>query len=105
MSAKIQLGYALGLYDALTRHDLEIFNEIRNVFAHAPHNVTFRNKRLADRTTGLFAIKENLKSGDVISGRDAFDTAIRHYFVPFNLIKHQRYKKLPRQRKREDDLT
>lgn len=91
MSGKIQVGYALGLYGPKTRHDLEVFNEIRNVFAHAAHNITFKNKRLMDRASGLFALKY---ATDNEVGRDAFDVAIRHYFVPFALLRPDGFKKM-----------
>lgn len=93
MSGKIQMGYAMGIYGPRTRHDLEIFNEIRNVFAHAPHNVTFKNKHLMNRTKGLWVMRYDPEAEP---GRDAFDMAMRHYFVPFSLVGHDRYKALPR---------
>lgn len=93
MSGKIMMGYALGLYGPRTRHDLAVFNEIRNAFAHSAHDLTFRNKHLRDRTKGLHAMKPYLRVGAAIPGRDAFDSAIRHYSVPFSMAVHERHGK------------
>jgi DNA-binding MltR family transcriptional regulator len=90
MSGKILMGYALGLYGPQTRHDLEIFNEIRNAFAHAAHNLTFKNRHLTNRTTGLHCMMPYLKNGDAEPGRDAFMQAIRRFYVPFSAISHNR---------------
>src|SRR5262249_54463894 len=89
-SAKIKLGYALGFYGPRTRHDFLIFNEIRNAFAHAPHPLTFKNKSIANRTTGLFVVSRRLKTGDIDPGREAFANAIRHYSVIFTMLPHPR---------------
>jgi hypothetical protein len=40
-SAKIKLSYALGLFGAQTRYDLDTIKEIRNVFSHATAGASF----------------------------------------------------------------
>ena len=52
-SAKNQIAYAFGLIGPKTKHDLDILNEVRNVFGHAAHGVTFRNHAIKNRLTGL----------------------------------------------------
>jgi hypothetical protein len=39
--AKIQLGYAIGLYGVIVRKDLDIIRRIRNAFAHAKKPISF----------------------------------------------------------------
>lgn len=40
-SAKILLGYVLGVYGPKFRHDLDLIRELRNGFAHVRHALTF----------------------------------------------------------------
>lgn len=55
LSAKIQIAAAFGLIGPKTKHDLDILNEVRNVFGHAAHGVSFRNRSIKNRLTGLHA--------------------------------------------------
>jgi DNA-binding MltR family transcriptional regulator len=55
-SAKICIAYALGLIGRKTKHDLETINEVRNAFAHAAQSITFRNKQIRARMSGLHAM-------------------------------------------------
>jgi DNA-binding MltR family transcriptional regulator len=48
-AAKIRLAYAFGIIGPISRKDLATINDIRNVFAHSPHNVTFKDKALFAR--------------------------------------------------------
>jgi DNA-binding MltR family transcriptional regulator len=41
LSAKIRVGYALGLYDSESAEDLECIREIRNAFAHTVWDIKF----------------------------------------------------------------
>lgn len=47
-SQKIEMGYALGLYDEEVRHDLNIVRTIRNAFAHTEKPINFRTKEVKD---------------------------------------------------------
>jgi DNA-binding MltR family transcriptional regulator len=40
-SAKIRMGFALGLYGERTFHDLELLRELRNLFAHGKLAIDF----------------------------------------------------------------
>jgi hypothetical protein len=66
-SGKIRLAYALGIIGPKARHDLAAINEIRNVFAHARHNLTFKSKRLRERIDGMHMVASrkycNLRPG------------------------------------------
>src|SRR5258708_40156 len=42
-SARIKIGYALGIYDRQFRRDLDMIRAIRNVFAHAHGHVDFNS--------------------------------------------------------------
>ena len=50
-SAKLQISSAFGLIGPKTKHDLQILNEVRNVFGHAAHGITFRNRAIKNRLT------------------------------------------------------
>ena len=47
-SSKINIAFALGLYDEETRRGLHNIKQIRNEFAHAPIPVKFDSKKIAD---------------------------------------------------------
>jgi hypothetical protein len=46
--SKMMLGYALGLYDDVFRHNLDICRQIRNAFAHAKKLITFDHELIVD---------------------------------------------------------
>jgi hypothetical protein len=56
-SAKIWIGYALGLYGPKAKHDLETIKDIRNVFAHTAQHVTFINRRIVTRCKGMHFVQ------------------------------------------------
>jgi DNA-binding MltR family transcriptional regulator len=56
-SAKIRLGYALGIYGRKTRHDLDVVREIRNAFAHAQKVITFENQEIANLCSGFHCLQ------------------------------------------------
>jgi DNA-binding MltR family transcriptional regulator len=58
-SAKIHMGYALGLFGPETRHDLTLIKDIRNVFAHNAHGYSFRTKRIKDKCLGFHITKRH----------------------------------------------
>lgn len=58
LSAKIHLGYMLGLYDREVRKDLESLRQIRNVFAHARRAVDFSTPEIAEECARLRVCKQ-----------------------------------------------
>jgi hypothetical protein len=46
-SNKILVGYALGLFGSIFRHDLDLIRELRNGFAHARHPMTLSTPQVA----------------------------------------------------------
>jgi hypothetical protein len=46
-SAKIRLAYAINILGPIAYHDLMLINDIRNVFAHSLHKVSFSNEHVA----------------------------------------------------------
>jgi DNA-binding MltR family transcriptional regulator len=55
-SGKIQIALAFGVIDPVTGDDLNIIRDIRNVFGHASHGVTFRNASIRRRLGQLHAL-------------------------------------------------
>ena len=53
LSAKIAMGYALGLYGPQTRADLDLIRSVRNDFAHTPDPIFFADKRIAAKCKKL----------------------------------------------------
>ena len=53
LSAKIRIVRAFGLIGPRTAHNFEILNDIRNVFAHSARILTFRNRKIQNRLTGI----------------------------------------------------
>ena len=58
-SAKIQIAYALGIIGPQTKHDLTTIKDIRNVFAHAHQDITFRNLSIRRRCLGMHIVQRN----------------------------------------------
>jgi hypothetical protein len=56
-SAKIDIGWALNLYDAAVREDLHRIRKIRNKFAHELHVRTFDDPEVRGYCDGLVGIK------------------------------------------------
>jgi DNA-binding MltR family transcriptional regulator len=46
--AKIRAAYALGVYGPMTRDDLVVISQIRNVFAHAPRAISFKMTEISE---------------------------------------------------------
>jgi hypothetical protein len=53
LSAKIVIGYALGLFGPLTRADLEIIRAVRNDFAHTAGPILFTDPEIANKCNRL----------------------------------------------------
>ena len=68
-SAKIDIAFALGLYDEENRKGLHKIRRIRNEFAHAPMPIKFNNEKIADMCSKL----------PCISSSDADDTFRERY--------------------------
>ena len=62
-SAKIWIGYALGIYGPKAKHDLETIKDIRNVFAHATQHITFKNRQIVARCKGMHFVQRRLAPG------------------------------------------
>jgi topoisomerase IA-like protein len=48
ISAKIRMGYAVGLFGEETKNNVDIIRIMRNVFAHAPSPVKFSTVEIED---------------------------------------------------------
>ena len=51
--AKVDIAFALGLYDRKTRKDLHTVGEIRNKFAHSPEPMEFDHEKVAAKCRKL----------------------------------------------------
>jgi hypothetical protein len=82
-SAKIKMGYALGIYGKEMRHDLETVNRIRNVFAHSVQEVTFKNRRIVNAIYGMHVIKplEGKRGSRLVLARSNFLGATRIFHL------------------------
>src|SRR5262249_27342222 len=56
--AKIRIAYALGLVHRNPYRALLLINDIRNVFAHSLHRITFRNKLVAEDCRKLASLSD-----------------------------------------------
>jgi len=59
-SARIRIGYALGLFDRFIRDDLETIREIRNAFAHTKKVISFDSAEVSTVCTRLI-LAENVE--------------------------------------------
>jgi DNA-binding MltR family transcriptional regulator len=62
-AVKVRIAYAFGIIGPVTRRDLTLINEIRNVLAHSPHNVTLRNEELFQKVLNLRVISVFVERG------------------------------------------
>jgi DNA-binding MltR family transcriptional regulator len=62
-AVKVRIAYAFGIIGPVSRSDLTLINEIRNVFAHSPHNVTLRNEQLFEKVLRLNVISVYVEGG------------------------------------------
>jgi hypothetical protein len=60
-SAKINLGYAVGILTSDMRRDLDNIRHIRNRFAHTPQPLKFRDTKIKNWATSLITGKEQRK--------------------------------------------
>ena len=95
-SAQIRLAYALEYITDSQYADLLLINDIRNVFAHSLHDITFNHPSLA-QDCGKFTVRapehtfseENKKRWPFVY----FVNAIFFYSICFNFLKLQNTKK------------
>ena len=67
-SAKIRIGYAIGIYGPGTKDELDCIRRIRNAFAHTKHLVTFKTPEIVTACARLkipdeFIYPDHLKNG------------------------------------------
>jgi len=60
--AKIDIGFALGLYNAKTRFDLHVIRSIRNDFAHAVEDITFADNEVIRKCEKLSSKNERQRA-------------------------------------------
>jgi hypothetical protein len=72
MSAKVKVLYALGIIDDDLRRELELLREIRNIFAHTSHRISFSDATIAAKIAHLQIALSDEKSGPMASGGGKF---------------------------------
>jgi hypothetical protein len=87
-SAKIWAGYALGLYGPKAKHDLEAIKDIRNAFAHSPHHLDFRSRKIAAKCYSMHYILRRSVNGRRPRGsaRDHFLDATRVFGMLLSVL-------------------
>jgi len=83
-SAKIRLGYALGVYGKKTRNDLNLIQTVRNTFAHSPRHLQFHDKEIANAVDQIQYLRNFAWGGifpEPISHTQKFIEAVTHFFV------------------------
>lgn len=75
LSAKIKIGYALGIFGHKTRDDLDAVRQIRNAFAHTLNVMTFEEDAVRDLCNALHLPK----TSSLITMHTAADTPKRQY--------------------------
>jgi DNA-binding MltR family transcriptional regulator len=98
-SAKIRLAYGFGIIGPMTRHDLSVINEIRNVFAHSPHPITLGNDALFARVLTINIITHYTFDKSYLDARNrkylrnreaALDEAMTTYMFQLLSCKYKR---------------
>jgi DNA-binding MltR family transcriptional regulator len=56
LSSRIRIGWAMGLYNEYVYKGMDKVRDIRNTFAHTPHDLTFKNAALVRATKDLTEI-------------------------------------------------
>jgi hypothetical protein len=85
--AKIEIGYAIGIYGELVRNDLDTVRAIRNAFAHSKVLIDFATPEVADEVRKLRFLDWMTTSGiieaadEIARKRAASDNALRFDFV------------------------
>lgn len=71
-SAKIYMAYAMRLIAEQTFRDLLLINDIRNVFAHTLHDVTFETNEIALDCSKLQTFKAGLLTSIQMTAKDRY---------------------------------
>lgn len=84
-SARIRVGYALGIFGPKTKQDLERIKNIRNVCAHSRVPVHFRDSAITEECMKFHAL-EYLKRKTVLgpkpkTAEQCFFVVVYHYFM------------------------
>ncbi|MFN3931828.1 MAG: MltR family transcriptional regulator [Brevundimonas sp.] len=89
LSAKIHIGYAIGILGKKAKHDLLAMKDIRNAFAHSAKAISFDTPEVAQKCAGVHHIKEvgSEYEGDL---RDKFLAAARVFCFLLNVYEPTR---------------
>jgi hypothetical protein len=85
--AKIEIGYAIGIYGKLVRSDLDTVRRIRNAFAHSKILIDFSTPEVVNEVRKLTFLDWMTRSGiidsadEIVRKRAASDNSLRFDFV------------------------
>ena len=74
LSAKIRIGFSLGVFDEFIRDDLECIREVRNAFAHTMLDITFATEQVTN-------VCARLKSFERFGGSGEWDKRARGSYL------------------------
>jgi hypothetical protein len=80
-SAKIRIAYAMKLLHEKPYHDLMLINDIRNLFAHSLHGITFNNKLVAEDCDSFKSNTEFYRPIDGEKPIDKFASKVNRLYV------------------------
>jgi DNA-binding MltR family transcriptional regulator len=92
--AKIHLGYAMGLFDEITRDDLEVVRRVRNAFAHVRRPINFRTIEIVKECRKFKALDDHTHEiykrfdWSIVSNQEFAKLNARDRFVVTGLAVH-----------------
>lgn len=86
-SAKIQIGYAISIYDQPLANELDRVREIRNAFAHATKPITFKRRAVSDVCKSLrMPDRYPRDDGQPRTARSKFDLTVSTLCVALSYV-------------------
>ncbi len=75
-NAKIDIGYALGLYNIAVRQHLHIIRSIRNEFSHTLESLRFTDQLIAQKCDRLSLYRDRERTKSIVAKLDSENLAI-----------------------------
>lgn len=97
-SAKINLGFALGLYNKTVLNDLHTVRRIRNKFAHSTGPMNFKDQPISD-------LCRNLDKGNTSDSEDPRTKYLNHIRWVQGTIVRDHFDGKPQRRRNREDST
>jgi len=91
-AAKVRMAYALDLLGPKTFHDLLLLSEIRNVFAHSLHNLTFNNKLIIEDCYKLQSVAPVFEAMEDKTADTAISRYLETVYIAYVFIRNNSFK-------------